>query len=277
MRRFLLFLVLALLPLSLVMAGCPTGGGDDDDSTEGDDDDSTQGDDDDSTQGDDDDSTQGDDDDSTQGDDDDSAQGDDDDSAELSSVAGIVIDAEGSFGGLAGATVQMVDTPSSAVTTDSSGMYSVEVTPGDYAVEALFAGRYTVVVTGETAGANGKTAGLHPLMNTSTVEDLVQPLSVTQSATNGMVWLGVLDGQDNPSAGASVSIGAANDGSVGVGENGASVGSTIGNDTFILVFANVAPGATSVTVTPPSGQTCTGNTSATVFAGKATYVSYLCE
>jgi len=57
-NKFLLMLAL-LLGSALVTTGCPTGGGDDDDSAAGDDDDSAAGDDDDSAAGDDDDSAAG--------------------------------------------------------------------------------------------------------------------------------------------------------------------------------------------------------------------------
>ena len=273
MRRSWFFLLLSLFSLSLVVVGCPTAGDDDD---SGDDDDATA-DDDDSTTGDDDDAT-GDDDDAT-GDDDD-ATGDDDDSAgSIFPLAGIVIDAEGSFGGLAGATVQSVDDPSTAVTTGSDGLYEVEVPIGEFAVEALFNGRYTVVVTGHTDDqGTDEAAPLHTMMATSSVDDMVSALNVTQDAGNGMVWVSVLNpNNDQPVAGSDTAISATNDGAVQVGKSGASTGSEIGNDTFIVMYANVPPGASDVTVTPPSGVACTGNSSTTVFAGKASYVTWFCE
>ncbi len=93
--RFIIVLILAIIPLS----GCPGGGTDSGDDATSDDDDAT-GDDDDSA-GDDDDAT-GDDDDAT-GDDDDSA-GDDDDSTGPCGEANLTTSLEVRFGGVAGTT-----------------------------------------------------------------------------------------------------------------------------------------------------------------------------
>ena len=186
--------------------------------------------------------------------------------------------AEGAFTGLAGATVQVVDLPASAVTTEGSGEYTLEVAPGLFEVEAIFADRYTVIVTGDTENASlKKGGGVHPMMTTTTVAGLIQPLGVSQSTTDGMVWVMVMAGEDQPAAGASVAIGADNDGSVMVGGAGSSAGSDIAPDTFLVVYANVPAGTSTVTVTPPKGLTCDGASSVTVYAEKATLASYFCQ
>ena len=271
MRRTWIFL--SLLALAFALAGCPRG--DDDDSGSGDDDDMTA--DDDDMTADDDDAT-ADDDDSTAADDDDTTGGDDDDSAGGMTVSGLVIDGEGDFEGMPGATVQSVGDPSTAVTTDAAGLYGVDVPLGEYAVEAISAGRYTVVSTGHTDDIGGELPGLvHVLMSPTTVADMIGPLGTAQTSTDGMIWLSVMGDQDQPAGGASTSIGAASAGSVQVGESGAVVGSAVDNDTFIVVYVNVPPGESTITVTPPSGQTCVGPASTVVFADKASAASFVCE
>jgi hypothetical protein len=114
-------------------------------------------------------------------------------------------------------------------------------------------------------------------MSPTRIAGIIQPLSVTQSSESGMIWVLAFGDNDDPAVGASVAVGAANGGSVGMGEVGTSVGSTFGAETFIIMFVNVVPGESTVTLTAPAGETCVGGATTPVFAGKASLVHYLCE
>lgn len=107
-------------------------------------------------------------------------------------------------------------------------------------------------------------------------------LQVTRDATRALVLVAIQDFQSQelgiPVIGASASLGADHDGAFVAGESGSyGAGNTLTNGLFVL-FANVdaAEGTTTVTVTGPSGEPCTGPAAIEVAPGELAATTFTC-
>ena len=277
MTRYLMLLLLLAFPL----IGCSGAVSDDDDTTSDDDDDVFSDDDDDDSVSDDDDSSSDDDDSSS---DDDDSGSDDDDSAEPPDyVYGLVVDPEAGFTGISGVTLQAVDDNTSTSVTDKEGAYQFEVVPGNFAIEAVMEGRYSVVATGDletlvNVRSEELADAVHPMFTPTSLSNMTQPLlGVSPQASDGMVWVRVMDTSGKPATGASVGIDVTNSGALLLSGSGPSIGSELVAGGMMIFFVNVAPGTASIVVSPPAGQTCAGPSTTPVYAEKASIVLYVCE
>lgn len=181
------------------------------------------------------------------GDDDDD---DDDDGTQVAQVSGEITDQNGDP--LAGATVTEVGT-SNSDTTGADGLYSLTV-PAD---EPVFLRRTATDYYPYQAGVVAS--------GTATL-DMSGPTAAEVSAIEGLLGATVTDGivaadfsGVGTTGGFMVTISAANDGSFVFGPGGVPQAgdTTVAGEDSVVVYYNVAPGTTTVTVTEPGTWTCT--------------------
>ena len=245
-----------VLLLSLLLApglGCPTAGGDDDDTTVGDDDDTTVGDDDDT-------------------------QGDDDDSAPITTVRG-TIQIIGDEPELGGVTVSEATAPSNSMVTDETGTWTLDPT-----VEGAVLVRATrsdltpglLLISLDWEEAKGQNLVQFTLFETAAYDQYGSEFAGAVDLTEGSLMVGVSSATTKAAVtGATVTLSESYDAAVALGED-----SELGTVTLsdgVIWFVNVPVGEVNLTVSDPSGASCPGPAlTPTIEAGSVTTVVHRC-
>ncbi len=257
------------MALALVLAGCPSTRGINDDDDSADDDDA----------GPDDDDT-GSDDDDTGPDDDDTGPSDDDDSAAPLEAffTGFVFEPE-SNAGIAGATVTVIQDPQFAEVTDTSGGYGLQVfgfEEVDLRAEAAGFLPSTVAAVADL-NIDPSNGILHVMLPPSMPEELAQALGTAADATRGLVLVAAVDPAGEPIDGAQVALDADNAGSLMLGAGQPLPGDTLTAQDTMAIFVNVEAVPTTVTLTTSANLTCVGRNPIDPRPDEIVSVTYICE
>ena len=257
-----------LLALAAFALGCPSTGGDDDDSAAADDDDTVV----------DDDDTVADDDDAMPDDDDTMPPDDDDSSSDAAFFTGYVFEPE-TDSPIEGANITVVQEPDILEITDATGGYGVQVfkiDEVDIRAEATGYVPSTVSVLAyvNTDPANGV---LHVMLPPQMQTMLAQGLGTAHDAARGTLIVAAVDGADEPLVGAQIAIDSDNAGPLLLGAGPPGPGDTLTATETMAVFVNVEVLPTTVTLTVPGGLTCAGRNPIEPLADELLSVTFVCE
>lgn len=278
--------LLALL-IGLLSVGCPAepdgfGVADGDDDTDSGDDDSATGDDD--TEPDDDDAVPDDDDDVVPDDDDgapddDDGAPDDDDAGGTFVVSGFVLDVQDGAG-VGSVTVALMSDPSVSTSTDGSGNYTLTLDGGpEFETMVSLADRLDSVVPFDATIQTDQETGLfHPMMESSWLNMLMGFLGSSYQPDKGnvMVFLHLVGGGLGP-VGSQITLGSDHDGSLRIGPTPPQAGDTWTDETIKVLFGGVDVGPTTLLVTTPGGEVCSGRSEFDVAADTLTAVTLMCD
>ena len=191
----------------------------------------------------------------------------------------------GSSAPLAGATVAIVGT-SSTTTSGADGTFSLMAAAGSTIYLNVSSATYQTSEFGLVVATGGSTGLQLQLISSANVQSAVGALSpaLTLDPTKGDVIV-QLHGSSGSStdmsdvAGFGAALGASHGSAFDPNSGTYATTTALGDDAGVLVFPNVVTGTTTVTVTTPTGHSCTAAQAITnwrVDANTFTFVDYNC-